>query len=377
MKKIGMIITFLIVLVGIGYNYREKILRYFFAPTPSPIKQGVMVNKEESAKEDIEVIAENLQIPWEIAFLPTGEMLVTQRPGKLLLVDRTTNLIAEIEGVEHVGEGGLQGMAIHPKYNESNFIFLYLTSKDSGKLINRVERYRLLDGKLQDKTVIMDAISGASFHDGGRVEFGPDGYLYIATGDAGKTQLSQDKSSLNGKILRVDAEGNPPSDNPFGNEIYSIGHRNVQGLAWDDKGKLWSTEHGPSGLQSGFDEVNLIRSGENYGWPDIKGDETTLGMQNPEIHSGADDTWAPAGAAYWDGSLFFGGLRGEALYEFSSLEGIPEIKAHFKGEFGRIRAVVLGPDEYIYISTSNTDGRGQSRSGDDKIIRINPAIFRK
>ncbi|KKS63178.1 MAG: Quinoprotein glucose dehydrogenase [Candidatus Collierbacteria bacterium GW2011_GWD2_42_50] len=223
----------------------------------------------------------------------------------------------------------------------------------------------------------MEKIKGSSNHDGGRIAFGPDGYLYITTGDAETPNLAQDKNSLNGKILRIKDDGGIPEDNPFGNAVYSLGHRNPQGLAWDKNGTLWETEHGPSGIQTGNDEVNIIIKGGNYGWPTIKGDQTKKGLISPIIQSGTKDTWAPSGMAYYDGSLFFSGLRGEALYEAKIRNGNKlDLLTHFKQEFGRIRAVVLGPDGYLYLSTSNQDGRGRVREGDDKIIKINPKIFR-
>jgi glucose/arabinose dehydrogenase len=226
---------------------------------------------------------------------------------------------------------------------------------------------------LSERTVILADIPGAQFHDGGRMAFGPDGLLYITTGDAGNGANAQDRNSLAGKILRLKDDGSIPSDNPFG----TLGHRNPQGLAWDDAGRLWATEHGRSGARSGFDEINLIEAGKNYGWPDSEGDETADGVIAPVRHSGASATWAPAGAAFFDGSIFFTGLRGEALYEARLHEReIESFTAHFAGEFGRLRAAVLGPDGFLYITTSNTDGRGRPRSDDDKIIKVDPAIFR-
>ena len=166
-------------------------------------------------------------------------------------------------------------------------------------------------------------------------------------------------------------------DNPFDNEVYSYGHRNPQGLAWDKEGTLWETEHGPSGIQTGYDEINVITKGADYGWPEIRGDETKEGFVSPVIQSGSKDTWAPSGMIYWNGSLFFSGLRGEALYEAKiKKDNKLTLTAHFKNEFGRIRAVALGQDRFIYISTSNRDDRGELKQGDDKIIKINPRIFR-
>lgn len=321
------------------------------------------------------VVVSNLNIPWELVFLPTGEMLITERPGNILKISQEKKII-KIQGVEHRGEGGLLGLALHPDFKDNSFIYLYLTTRTASGLINRVERYKLIGDSLTDKKIILDNIPGASFHDGGRIAFGPDKLLYITTGDAGNTKNSQDKSSLAGKILRLTDNGDIPKDNPFGNAAYSYGHRNVQGITWDSLGNLWATEHGRSGLQSGLDELNLIIKGENYGWPDIEGDKTKKGMRTPAIHSGPDDTWAPSGAVYFKGSIFFAGLRGEALYE-AKISGskVISLKEHFKGEFGRLRTVVVGPDGYLYILTNNKDGRGSPKLDDDKIIKVDPKIL--
>jgi len=368
-----LIVVLLAALIITGlYLNRSKIIRFGFRPTSTDVKEGTT---QEKAGSDIEVIAQNLNIPWEIVFLPArsgeaSEMLVTERPGNLLKIGASKETI-KIEGVAHIGEGGLLGLALHPDFSRNGFLYLYLTSKEGGQVTNRVERYRLEGNRLFDKKIIVAGIKGSANHDGGRIRFGPDGFLYVTTGDAEQQNLAQDKISLNGKILRVKDDGT-------GLEIYSYGHRNPQGLAWDDKGRLWATEHGPSGLQTGFDELNLIQKGQNYGWPVIRGDQTKSGMVTPVIQSGSTDTWAPAGLVYLNGSLFFGGLRGESLYRAEILAGDKvNLKEHFKNEFGRIRAVVLGPDNYLYISTSNTDGRGKVQTGDDKIIRINPEIFKE
>lgn len=323
--------------------------------------------KQNQTQPDEEVIADNLKIPWEVAFLPDGEMLVTERPGDLLKIKDKT--VIPVEGVEHRGEGGLLGLAIHPDFSHNHFIYLYHTTSGPNGLSNIVERYKLDGNHLSDKKVLLAGIAASSNHDGGRLAFGPDKNLYITTGDAENPQSAQDTKSLNGKILRIKDDGSIPQDNPFGNAVYSYGHRNSQGLTWDETGNLWATEHGRSGLQSGLDEVNKIEKGKNYGWPVIQGDQTREGMVNPVIHSG-NDTWAPAGVAFYKGRLFFGGLRGSALYEYNLSDR--SLKTHLEDKYGRIRAVVLGPDKHLYITTSNTDGRGLAQEGDDKIIRLNP-----
>jgi len=322
------------------------------------------------------VVAANLDTPWSIAFLPNESFLVTERKGDVWLINKNTNpsttLIANIENAREIGEGGLLGVTIHPKFLENNFIYLYYTFRQDGNnTLNRVVRMVFKDNKLSDEEIIVDSIPGAPNHNGGRIKFGPDGYLYIGTGDAGDPSRSQNKNLLAGKILRVSDDGKMVSGNPFNNLVYSYGHRNVQGITWDNNGNLWATEHGRSGVLSGLDELNLISIGKNYGWPDIEGNEERSGMETPQRNSGST-TWAPSGAAFLDNTVFFGGLRGQTLYQAVIENGkVVEIKEHFKNEFGRIRDVVLGPDGFLYITTSNQDGRGNPIADDDRIIRVN------
>ena len=322
------------------------------------------------------VVAEGLRIPWSIAFLPSGDLLVTERPGTLRRIGKDGKTYT-INGVRHVGEGGLLGIALHPSFEQNDWLYLYLTVQGGSGLRNLVERYRLQGDALTERTEILTGIPGSQFHDGGALAFGPDGYLYVTTGDAGESSRAQDRNSLAGKILRIAENGSIPEDNPFGNAVYSYGHRNPQGITWDDQGRLWSTEHGRSGASSGLDELNLIEKGKNYGWPVIQGDDRQEGMQPPALHSGPSVTWAPASAQYRDGSVFFGGLRGEALYEAVLSSGSEEVRliTHFSEQLGRIRAVALGPDGFLYITTSNTDGRGSAKRGDDKVIKIDPDLL--
>lgn len=358
------------------YFFRDGIFLLLYKPTHTQLPQGITTKREVTGEKSIEIIAENLRIPWAVAFLPNGDLLVTERSGTLRKIGKDKR-VYDIEGVRHIGEGGLLGMALHPRFIENHWIYLYLTTAQDGETENRIERYTFENDRLLGKKIIIENIPGAIYHDGGRIAFGPDGYLYVTTGDAGKSNLAQRTDSLAGKILRLDDEGIIPLDNPFKNAVWSYGHRNSQGLAWDDRGRLWATEHGRSGGLSGFDELNVIEKGKNYGWPVIQGDDTQPGMQRPVAHSGSDETWAPAGALYWDGSIFFAGLRGEAIYE-ARIAGEKEIslKIHFHNEFGRLRDIVRGPDDFFYVTTSNTDDRGIPRPGDDKIIKINSNIFR-
>lgn len=326
-------------------------------------------------------VAENLDTPWGIAILPDNSMLVTERPGRVRLVTRDGNLqfnpVLVMPQVKEVGESGLLGIAMHPNFLGNHYVYLYYSygvqiNRLRNDTINRVVRMTYTNNQLENAQVIVDRIPGSLNHNGGRIKFGPDGYLYITTGDAEDQSQAQDTNSLAGKILRVTDEGKIAPDNPFNNLVYSYGHRNPQGLAWDKWGNLWETEHGPTGVFPNCcqDEINLIVKGGNYGWPESVGDTVQQGTEAPVAHSGRN-TWAPAGVAYKDKSLFFGGLKGEALYEAVIDNGkVTEFKEHFKNRFGRIRDVVAGPDGALYITTSNQDGRGKPESGDDKIIRV-------
>ena len=333
------------------------------------------LNNQETNTTAVSTVAEDLEIPWSVAFLPDGRMLVTERPGRVRMISKVGQLnpspIATISEVKHIGEGGLLGIAIHPEFAGNQYVYLYYTYSNTGNnTLNKVVRFKFENDQLINDKVIVDSIPGAANHNGGRIKFGPDNFLYITTGDAQEPSQAQDINSLAGKILRVTDEGKTASGNPFDNLVYSYGHRNPQGLAWDKDGRLWATEHGRSGIQSGLDEINLVEPGKNYGWPEIQGDEKRQGMETPQLNSGSD-TWAPAGAVFVGDSLFFSGLRGQALYEAVIAGDDISFKEHFKGEFGRIRNVVLGSDGYLYITTSNRDGRGTVKTGDDKIIKIN------
>ncbi len=336
---------------------------------------------------DVEVVVTGLDTPWAIDFSPDGRIFITERLGRVRIV-RNGQLLTEPWVTIHVaqrGESGLLGLAIDPDFEQNKFVYLAYTYIDrEGNLKNRLVRMRddQSSGKGILDRILVDEVQGASNHDGGRLRFGPDNKLYWTMGDAQDSDLAQDISSLNGKILRVNPDGTVPQDNPFPNSIvYSYGHRNPQGLAWQPgTGRLYSTEHGPSGFQgSGQDEVNFIEAGKNYGWPIIYGDKTRKDMVSPVIQSGSSETWAPAGATFvvggpWDGSLLFVGLRGQTLYHLTLDTDDPFKVLSFErllvGEFGRLRDVAQGPDNAIYILTSNRDGRGRPSEGDDKLLRL-------
>lgn len=346
------------------------ILLSFFLLSLYVINKNKNQNKKTEVKEKtpknqslITVVATDLDTPWSIVFLPDGRMITTEREG---MVRINGKIIGKINNAVEIGEGGLLGADIDPNFKNNGYVYFYYTTKKGVEIKNRVVRLELKNNKLLNEEILVDDIPGAFVHNGGRIKFGPDGHLYITTGDAGNTALAQNQSSLAGKTLKLDQQKKLT--------IFSYGHRNSQGLAWDEKGRLFATEHGRSGLASGLDEINIIVEGKNYGWPVIQGDEEKKGMEKPLIHSGKT-TWAPAGIAYFKGRFYFGGLRGQALYQLSFVNGRPKIKEYFKNQFGRIRDVVVGPDQMIYFSTSNRDGRGKPKEGDDKIIKVDPKIF--
>lgn len=343
-------------------------MNYAFWMRYSP---GASINAQEAPSGEIEVVAENLNIPWSLALLPDGDFLVTERPGNLRKIGGDEFTI-EIPEVEQVGEGGLLGLALHPDFQSNRQIYLYYTENNDGRLANAVYRYVLEGNRLDDRRLIIGNIPASANHNGGRLAFGPDRMLYVTTGDAQNEGAVQDVDSLGGKILRLREDGSFPDDNPFGNAIYAYGLRNPQGLAWDEQGRLWATDHGRSGLSSGLDELNLIESGKNYGWPEIEGDDSQAGLENPVIHSGLNVTWAPAGAAFRDGSVYFTGLRGEAVYRAAlDAEGkVSDFQPLLENRLGRIRDIIVDGEGNFYITTSNTDGRGNLRVGDDKIIKI-------
>ncbi|MDP2599050.1 MAG: PQQ-dependent sugar dehydrogenase [Candidatus Liptonbacteria bacterium] len=340
-------------------------------------RRGTNTNPGQAVNTDgaVTVVAQNLYVPWSMAFLPTGELLVTERNGILRVIGEVSFDI-NVPGAVEVGEGGLLGLAFHPNFTANRFIYLYFTARSNGRIINRVVRYVFENRALAGEKMIIDDIPGGTNHNGGRIAFGPDKLLYITTGDSGSSALAQDTNSLAGKILRLKDDGSIPPDNPFGNAVYSYGHRNPQGLAWDDEGNLWETEHGRSGIQAGLDELNLVEKGANYGWPVIQGDESRGGMKEPVVHSGGT-TWAPSGIAFVSGKLYFAGLRGEALYEVEVMQGktLGQINSYFEGVYGRLRGVAVGPDGALYLTTSNQDGRGDPREGDDKILKVSKNLI--
>jgi glucose/arabinose dehydrogenase len=368
MKKIfaTMLILVAAVLAFLWYDFVGRRDRNVLEVTPASLREG---NRTDI---DIRILASGLEIPWSLDFLPDGRILVTERPGRVRIIDPQTGLLPEpaleVGDVNHRGEGGLLGLAVHPEFSNNRLVYLYYTYLQRQRPANKVVAYTFTGGGLSQPRIILSEIPGAGTHNGGRLKFGPDGLLYLTTGDAEAPEAAQDLESLAGKILRVREDGSTPDDNPFGNSpVYSYGHRNPQGLAWDAEGRLWATEHGPSGR----DEINLIEPGKNYGWPVIQGEATAPAMFAPVLHSGGD-TWAPSGAAVLDGFMYFAGLRGRALYRFNLDREQPLLQPNLRNRFGRLRDVVAGPDNLLYLITSNRDGRGIPTAEDDLALAVNP-----
>jgi glucose/arabinose dehydrogenase len=343
----------------------------------------------------LETVASGLEVPWGIAWLPQGDALVTERPGRLRLVRKLTErkagsteampVVAKV-AVDATSEGGLLGVAVHPRFAENRLFYLYMTVREGGRKVNRVERWKLAAdlGSAAFERRILDGIPSAAYHDGGRIRFGGDGMLYVGTGDGREPDRAQDPRSLGGKLLRVTPDGEVPQDNPIAaNPAFVLGVRNTEGFDWTG-GRLYLTDHGPSGElgRQGHDEVNLAAPGANLGWPRIYGCETHQGMVTPSL------TWEeavpPGGASFytgtaipeWRGTLLVGTLRSEHLHrvKFSASDPV-RVELHevyFQDEAGRLRDVVMGPDGAPYVTTSNCDGRGRCGKDRDRILRVVP-----
>lgn len=360
----------------------------FSAPRPA---EAPVYQTSDGVRFRVEVVARNLEIPWSLAFTPDGRLLFTERPGRLRAVENgrlRPEPLATIREVVHEGEGGLMGLALDPAFERDHYLYLcYTYQNPAGGIENRVARYRESPSGITDPKILIDKIPGAEFHDGCRLRFGPDGKLYITTGDATKKQIAQDLHSLGGKILRILADGSIPADNPLpGSPVYSYGHRNPQGIDWQPTaGLLFETEHGPSVFDApgGGDEVNIVEPGKNYGWPVIHHRMRHAGMESPLLEY--TPAIAPSGASFYRGSrfpafrnnFFFATLRGEHLHRVVLDSTNPRVvrseERLLEEVYGRIRDVVEAPDGALYFCTSNRDGRAEPTADDDRILRIVPA----
>ncbi|WP_433520992.1 PQQ-dependent sugar dehydrogenase [Nocardia pseudovaccinii] len=309
-----------------------------------------------------EEIVHGINVPWGLVFLPDGGALVAERDtGRIMRVapGPEPEQVYEVPGVVARGEGGLLGLAVAADYADTQYVYAYFTAADD----NRIVRFRL-DGQPE---VIFAGIAKAGNHNGGRIAFGPDGMLYVGTGDAGQGASSQDPASPNGKILRLTPDGAPAPGNPMsGSPVYSLGHRNVQGLAWDRAGRLFAAEFG----QNAFDEINLIEPGRNYGWPIVEGKGgADRGFTDPQVIWKPSEA-SPSGIAISGDTLYAAALRGERLWTVPLHDGTLGTPQDQVTDLGRLRTVEIASDGALWLTTSNTDGRGDVRAGDDRIIRF-------
>lgn len=336
-------------------------------------------------------LADGFDTIWELAWGPDAHIWVTERGGTVTRVDPATgtrSVVGNVPGVLEQGEGGLMGLAFHPDFAANPWVYVVHTYGPGAR--NRVIRLRYESGAFGAMEVMLDQVPGSSIHNGSRLAVGPDGFLYVTTGDAADVALPQDAASLAGKVLRMTLEGSPAPGNPFGNYAWSIGHRNPQGMTFLPDGSLWVTEHGASDN----DEVNRIESGRNYGWPNVRGrcdgDAGSGEIPFCQANNVAEPlaTWtptiAPAGLDWyesdlipqWSGSLLFASLKDATLYRLplsADRGSVVEIIPLYVRAFGRMRAVLVGPDGTVYIGTSNRDGRGTPLPGDDRIIQVRPS----
>jgi glucose/arabinose dehydrogenase len=337
----------------------------------------------------VEMVASGLDTPWDMLWGPDGRIWVSERGGRIVRIDPASGRV-DVAGTVEVaerGEGGLMGIALHPDFATSPWVYAAHSYTSVGRVRNRLIRMRWASGRLGEPEVLFDGMDGAGNHNGSRLAIGPDRMLYVTMGDAGDASVAQDRSNPNGKILRFTLEGRPAPDNPFGTAVWSWGHRNPQGLAFHPAtGVLYETEHGPSDA----DEVKRIEKGRNYGWPDVHGAcdnarEAAFCREHDVAEPLAEwtPTIAPGGAAFydadlipgWRGSLLFTALGGARLVRLTLSEDGRRVTSQeqlFRGEFGRLRDVLVGPDGSVYLATSNRDGRGRPGSGDDRVLRLRP-----
>lgn len=357
------------------------------AAPSSPSPETTRVSTRSGAALEVRTFVDGLEVPWSMAFTSPERLLVTERPGRVRVVERgalQARPLAVISDVEARGESGLMGIALSPDYARSRELYLcYAYDAPIGTDV-RVARYRDDGDGLSQRKVLLQGIPAAPLHAGCRLRFGPDGKLYATTGDATDGRIAQDLASLGGKTLRLNPDGTIPADNPVpGSPVFSFGHRNSQGLDWDPRsGALIETEHGPSGFDGpgGGDEVNLVEAGKNYGWPIVHHRDSREGMVSPLYEY--TPAVAPSGASFSRGDLlptfrgdfFFATLRGERLirlrFDPKEPRRVLETEELLQGVYGRLRDVVSGPDGALYVATSNRDGRGRPRSGDDRILRV-------
>jgi len=381
----ALIVLAILAYLAYAYNLPQNGVRPGKVINLIPTPQNSQENLEPVDYEIVEY-TRGLDTPWSMVFTSPARMLVSERGGTIREVVNGTlnsNPLIQLTEVVEVAESGLMGITIHPNYNSNKYVYACLTYQNGSGMADKVERFVDKGDSLVRDRVILDSFPAARFHAGCRIQFGPDDKLYVTTGDATTKEQAQNLNVLNGKILRMNDDGTVPTDNPFSSLIWSYGHRNPQGIAWHTSGVMFETEHGPSGNDGpgGGDEVNVIKKGLNYGWPVVSHERSLQGMESPKLVFTPAE--APSGASFYSGrvfpqfknNFFFTALRGAGLFRVVVNDSNPEeIVSYEKMDisFGRIRDVIEGPDGLIYFSTSNRDGRGNVREGDDKIYRFEP-----
>ncbi|WP_229924144.1 PQQ-dependent sugar dehydrogenase [Streptomyces capillispiralis] len=345
-------------------------------PSARSSSPGPTARETPPAKGSVKVVrtvATGLSTPWGLAPLPGGDLLVSSRDeATITRVDGETGErteLGEVPGVSPAGEGGLLGIALSPRYASDHMIYAYFTSASDNRIVRMIhDEDKPAGERLGAPDTVLRGIPKGVIHNGGRIAFGPDGMLYAGTGESGDTGLSQDRESLGGKILRLTPEGEPAPGNPFaGSPVYSYGHRNVQGLAWDGEQRLFASEFG----QNTWDELNAITPGDNYGWPRAEGRSDDGGFHDP-VGQWTTDEASPSGIAHAGGSVWMAGLRGERLWRvpLKGTEAAADPQAFLEGEYGRLRTVVPAGDDRLWLVTSNTDGRGDPQDDDDRVLEL-------
>ena len=337
------------------------------SPTTSPSDETSGAPADRRPKV-VDTIATDLEAPWGLDFLPDGTAIVTERDTRrvLAVTEDDVTEVGVIDQAAPEGEAGLLGVAVSPTYDQDGLLYFYATTSED----NRIVRATYDGTRLGPTEPILTGIPNGFIHDGGRLEFGPDGFLYASTGETGVPGLAQDRGSLGGKILRITPDGDPARGNPDPDSpVWTWGHRNVQGLAFDDTGQLWASEFG----QNTFDELNRIDKGDNYGWPAVEGDGGAPDYTDPQIVWRTSEA-SPSGLEYADGHLWMASLRGERLWRVS-VDGrkATDPTDFFVGDYGRIRTVEVAPDGNLWVTTSNRDGRGDPADDDDRILVVRPS----
>ncbi|MFD9225023.1 PQQ-dependent sugar dehydrogenase [Streptomyces sp. NPDC060064] len=332
--------------------------------------------KGPPAKGSVKVVStltEGLKSPWGVAALPDGDLLVASRDeGTISRVDVESGkktVIGSVPGVAPGGEGGLMGLALSPSFASDHQVYAYFTTESDNRIARMLYDEKKPSGQqLGAPDTVLRGIPKGVRHNGGRIAFGPDKMLYAGTGETGDTGLAQDKKSLGGKILRMTPDGQPVHGNPEADSVvYSYGHRNVQGLAWDADKRLWASEFG----QDTWDELNLIEPGKNYGWPDAEGKAGKPGFVDPVAQWKTADA-SPSGIAYAEGSIWMASLKGERLWRIPLAGAEPSAapQSFLIGKYGRLRTVLSAGGDKVWLVTSETDTRGTPQPGDDKILQL-------